>query len=305
MLNRLVDIPRCRPLLPNLLQTQFARTCDTYCNYSSATSLLDGITIGDESSALFCAQQSHSSAAAENESRVAFHDLPHNPPHDTAQTNDGLDCLEESVVSSDRTSQCTSGVRARKVIDKKSTGSIGEWVSSSNRVRQGKPSLKVKKKTFRGWRETSWKPVKPDKVMIDANFVSLGSWLRDVKRDDSGFTQQSGEAVPQNPKATPRNSEVTPKRAALSPESFETGFEQFDHRWFFRISRLLHGRKGHIPMTPHIASFLSRHAGIRTRTPPRLNNYKSLLATICYGKKQRFGVYRGVQWSLSGCSSTH
>ena len=278
MLNRLVDISRCRPLLPHFLQTQFARTCDTYCNFSSATSLSDGITIGDESSALFCAQQSQLYAAAENGSRVAFYDPPHDPPQDTAQTNDGLDCLEESVVSSDGTSQCTLGVRARKVIDKKPTASIRGWVSYSNRVRQGKPSLKVKKKTFKGWRETSWKPVKPDKVMIDAYFVSLGSWLRNVKGDDSGFTQQSGEALPQNLKATPRNSEVTQKPVALSPESLETGFEQFDHRWFFRISRLLHGRKVHIPMTPHISSFLSRHAGIRTRTTAKAGQLQKPLS---------------------------
>ena len=278
MLNRLVDIPRCRPLLPHLLQTQFARTWDTSCNYSSATSLSDGITIGDDSSALFYAQQSQSSAADENESRVVFHDPPYNPPHGHAQTNHGLDCLGESVVSSDGTFQSTSGVRARKVIDNKFTGSRGGWVSSSNRLRQGKPSLKVKKKTFRGWRETSWKPVKPDKVMIDAYFVSLGSWLRNVKGNDSDLTQQSGEALPQNPKATPRNSEVTPKRAALSPESFETKFEQFDHRWFFRISRLLHGRKVHIPMTPHIASFLSRHAGIRTRTTAKARQLQKPLS---------------------------
>ena len=276
MLNRLVDIPRCRPLLTHLLQTQFARTCDTYCNYSSATSLSDGITIGDESSALFCGQQSQSSAAVENGIRVAFQDPPHNPTHDAAQTNDSLDGLEESVVSSDGTSKCTLGARVRKVIDKKSTDSIGGWVSSSNRVRQGKPSVKVKRKS--GWRETSWKAVKPDKVMIDAYFVSLGSWLHNDKGDDSGFAHQGGEALPQNSEATPRNSKVTPESAALSPEFSKTGFEQFDHRWFFRISRLLHGHKVHIPMTPHIASFLSRHAGVRTRTTAKAGQLQKPLS---------------------------
>ena len=271
MLNRLVDIPRCRPLLSHLSQTQFARTCDTYYSYSSATSLSDGTTIGDESSAFFCAQQSQPSAAAENGSRVAFDDLPH-------EANDGLDGLEEPVMSSDGTSRCASGVRAREVTDKKTTGSTGGRVFSSNRVRQRKPSLKVEEKTIRRWRETSWKPVKPDKVMIDAYFVSLGSWLRNVKADDSGFTQQSVEALPQNPETTPWNSKVIPKRAALSLESFETEFEQFDYRWFLRISRLLHGRKVHIPMTPHMASFLSRHAGIRTRTTAKAGKLQKPLS---------------------------
>ena len=261
MLIRLVDIPRCRPLLPYLLQTQFARTCNTYCNYSSATSLSDELPISDGSSTLFCARQVQASAAAENASRVAFQD----PSFGTAQKNDGRSWVEESVTSSDRTFRCVSRVRARRVVDKKSSR-VRELTSSSTRVRQGKPWLKVKKKLYRGWRETSWKPVKPDKVMINAHFVSLGSWPRDVKGRDSGPTQQSAEALLQSPKSTPRDSEVSPRSTAASPETFDVGFEWVDRRWFFRISRLLHGHKLHIPMTPHIANFLSRHAGTPIRT---------------------------------------
>ncbi len=108
--------------------------------------------------------------------------------------------------------------------------------------------------------------MKPDKGMIDAHFVSLGSWLREIERHDSGLTQQSAEALLQSPRSTPWDSEVSPKSAEFSPETLDTRFERFDRRWFFRISRLLHGRKVHIPMTPHIADFLTRHAGIPIRT---------------------------------------
>ena len=262
MLNRLVDIPRCRPLLSHLLQTQFARTCNTYCNYSSATSVSDELPIGIESSTLFCARRAQTSAAAENESRVALQD----PPHGTAQKNDGRPWVEESVISSDGTSHCTSRVRAPRVIAKKYTKPMRGLTSPSTRVRQGKPCLKVEKKLYRGWRETSWKPVKPDKVMIDAYFVSLGTWLHDIKEHDSRVTQQRAEALSQTPGSTPWNSEVSPKTDEDSPETLDTRFERFDRRWFFRISRLLHGRKVHIPMTPHIAYFLSRYAGISIRT---------------------------------------
>ena len=260
MLNRLVDIPRCRPLLPYLLQTQFARTCNTYCNYSSAIPPSDKLPISDRSSTLLCVRQAHTSAAAENGSRVAFQD----PPHGTAQKNDGRSWVEESVTSSDGTSCCASRIRARRVIDKKAKP-LRALTSPSTRVRQGKPRLKLKKKPYRGWRETSWKPVKPDKVMIDAHFVSLGSWLRDIKGHDSDLTPQSAEALLQSPGSTPWNPEVSPKSAEVLPEALGTRLERFDRRWFFRISRLLHGRKVHIPMTPHIAYFLSRHVGIPMR----------------------------------------
>ena len=261
MLNRLVDIPRSRPLLPYLLQTQFERTCNTYCNYSSATSISPELPISGGSSTLFCARQAQTYAAADNGSRVAFQD----PPHSTAQKNDGRSRVEESVIPSVGTSRCVSRVRVRRVIDKSYTGPMRGLTLPSTGVRQGRPRLKVKNNGYRGWRETSWKPVKPDKPMIGAHFVSLGSWLHNIKRHDSDLTQQSAEALLQSPKSTSWDSEVSPKSTEASPETLDAGFEEVDRRWFFRISRLLHGRKVHIPMTPHIACFLSRHTGIRIR----------------------------------------
>ena len=242
MLNCLVDIPRCRPLVRYLLQTQFARTYNTYCNYSSATHPSDELPIPNTTSTFFCARQAQTSAAAENGRRVAFQ----SDPHGTAQKDDGRSRVELSVTSSDGTFRGISRVRARGPHNKRYT--------------------KVKKKSYRGWRETSWKPVRPDKPMVDAHYVSLGSWLHDNKEHDPDLMQQSAETLLQSPESAPLDSEVYPKSTEASPETLDTGFEWVDRRWFFRISRLLHGHKVHIPVTPHIASFLSRHTGIRIRS---------------------------------------